>query len=321
MSRVVRSKQPGQAGAVVAVLIVLAIVVVVGGLLLFMKTVSPGYVGIVFDKSTHKVGADAIEPGWFGINPFTQSYQQYPVTIRTYEMVASEGEGAVKTDDSIKVQSTEGQQLNLDVVIQYQVVKAEAGALYTDWGGATIETVEDRVVRQYTRSAVPNIAGTEGWEQIMAGRAALSAEIQKSINADFAARHLKIVSFTIREVHLPEALKTQLDNKIAAQQKAEQQKYGLQQAKVQAEQDVAVATGKANAAKAEAEGEAAAILLRANAQAKANELLNSSLSPSVIEYARINRWDGKAPLVQGGSAAPFVQLPGSTTPAPAGDGH
>lgn len=40
----------------------------------------------------------------------------------------------MKGDDSLKVQSNEGQQLNLDTVIQYQVVKEEAGELYKDWG-------------------------------------------------------------------------------------------------------------------------------------------------------------------------------------------
>jgi regulator of protease activity HflC (stomatin/prohibitin superfamily) len=318
MIRALRSKEPGQSGLVVGIIIGLVALLGLGFFFMTVKTVSPGYVGIVFDKGTHKVSADAKEPGWFSINPFTQSYQQYPVTIRTYDMVLADTEGPVTGDDSVKVQSTEGQQLNLDVVIQYQVIKDQAGALYTDWGGADIGTVEDRVVRQYTRSAVPNIAGTHGWEEIMAGRAALSAEIQKSINSDFAARHLQIVSFTIREVHLPDALKAQLDNKIAAQQKAEQQKYALQQAKVQAEQDVAVATGKANAAKAEAEGEAAAILLRANAQSQANAKIAASLTPQMIEWQRIAKWTGVPPMVQGGGT-PFVNIPAPQ--APAGDGR
>lgn len=110
-----------------------AIVVVLGVMIVvFMawRSVNPGYVGVVFDKVNHRVTTGVLEPGWAIINPFTQSIQEYPVTIQTYAMVQKGSEGQVSGDDSLKVQSSEGQQLNLDVVIQYQVKKDEAGILY-----------------------------------------------------------------------------------------------------------------------------------------------------------------------------------------------
>ena len=81
------------------------------------RTIEPGYVGIIFDKVSRKVSARALDPGWQFINPFTQSIQQYPVTIQTYAMVQAGNEGSAAGDDSILVQSSEGQQLTLDVVI------------------------------------------------------------------------------------------------------------------------------------------------------------------------------------------------------------
>ena len=119
------------------VILTLAIVVTVGLLILIFsawRNVNPGYVGVVFDKVNHKVTTGALEPGWAIINPFTQSIQEYPVTIQTYAMVQKGSEGSVSGDDSVKVQSSEGQQLNLDTVIQYQVKKDEAAALYQDLG-------------------------------------------------------------------------------------------------------------------------------------------------------------------------------------------
>ncbi len=146
------------------------------------RTIEPGYVGIVFDKISRSVSARALDPGWQFINPFTQSIQQYPVTIQTYSMVQAAGEGSAASDDSIKIQSSEGQQVNLDVVIQYQVVKEEAGQLFQDWGGAPIEIVEDRVVRQYTRSQVPLVASCYGWEGISAAeREQISQEVSQRL--------------------------------------------------------------------------------------------------------------------------------------------
>lgn len=271
------------------------------------RTVSPGYVGIVFDKVSHKVTAQAREPGWTLINPFTQAIQEYPVTIQNYAMVQKGAEGTVAGDDSIKVQSSEGQQINLDVVIQYEVNREEAGALYQDWGGAPIETVEDRVVRQYTRSQVPVVAATYGWEEITASkRGELANKVAAALKDEFARRHLQLISFGIREVHLPEALQQALNNKIQAQQQAEQQKYQLDQAKVKAQQVQVEAEGQANALKAQASGEAQATLIRAQAQAEANKQLASSLTPELIRYQQLQRWDGRLPVFQGGGATPLI---------------
>lgn len=294
----------------------LVIIAVIAILLLGLMTsswrsISPGYVGIVFDKANHNVTAGALEPGWAFINPFTQAIQQYPVTIQTYSMVQKSGEGSSQGDDSIKVQSNEGQQINLDVVIQYQVVREEAGQLYQDWGGADITAVEDRVVRQYTRSQVPIVASKYGWEDITSSkRDVISADISKVLDSEFKRRHLRLVSFGVREVHLPESLQKALDQKIQAQQAAEQQKYQLQQAQIKAQQDVAEAEGHANALKAQAEGEAQATLTRAKAQAEANRQLAQSLTPELIRYQQLQRWDGKLPVFSGSGATPLVDVTG-----------
>jgi regulator of protease activity HflC (stomatin/prohibitin superfamily) len=312
----VPSRNIGRIGTLV---VIAAIALVLLGLMTSSwRSIQPGYVGIVFDKANHNVTAGALEPGWAFINPFTQAIQEYPVTIQNYAMVLKSAEGSTTGDDSIKIQSTEGQQLNLDVVIQYQVIRAEAGQLYQDWGGADISVVEDRVVRQYTRTQVPAIAAGYTWEQIVSSlRAEMTDKITQALHAEFARRHLDLVSFGIREVHLPDTLQKALTNKIEAQQQAEQQKYQLEQAKVKADQDKVVAQGQAQALQAQAEGEAAATRIRADAQAEANLKLAKSLTRDLIQYQQIQRWDGKLPVFSGG-ATPLINassiISGTVTP-------
>ena len=288
-------------GSRIGVLTIIAIValVLLGFVFASWRNIRPGYVGIVFDKASHEVTASALEPGWAFINPFTQSIQEYPITIQTYEMVLKGSEGVVAGDDSIKIQSNEGQQLNLDVVIQYQVKRSEAGILYQDWGGADISVVEDRVVRQYTRSQVPVIASSYTWEEIVSTkRAELVKLMEEGLRTEFARRHLDLVSFGIREVHLPEALQQALTNKIQAQQQAEQQHYQLDQARIRAEQDQVEAQGKANA-----------LLVQAEAQAQANLKLAQSVTEGLIRYQQIQKWDGKLPVFTGG-ATPLIDATG-----------
>jgi regulator of protease activity HflC (stomatin/prohibitin superfamily) len=288
----------------------------IGALLTFLllmaswQTIRPGYVGIVFDKVAHKVTSSSLEPGWAFINPFTQAMREYPVTIITYSMVQRSSEGRVVGDDSIKIQSSEGQQLNLDVVIQYQVIKDEAPQLYTDWGGAMIELVEDGLVRQYTRTQVPIVASRFSWEQITSSkRDEVVREVSRILTEEFGRRHLKMVSFGIREAHLPNSLQAALDQKIQAQQLAEQQHYQLKQAEIKAQQDVAEATGKANALKTLADGEATALLTNSRAKAEANEKLSNTLSSELLHYEQLQKWDGKLPLIVG-ATTPLMDVKG-----------
>jgi len=290
--------RPGSRIGVLTMIAIIALVLL-GFVFASWRNIRPGYVGIVFDKASHNVTASALEPGWAFINPFTQSIQEYPITIQTYEMVLKGNEGVVAGDDSIKIQSNEGQQLNLDVVIQYQVKRSEAGVLYQDWGGADIGVVEDRVVRQYTRSQVPVIASSYTWEEIVSTkRAELVKLMEEGLRTEFARRHLDLVSFGIREVHLPEALQQALTNKIQAQQQAEQQRYQLEQARIRAEQDQVEAQGKANA-----------LLVQAEAQAQANLKLAQSVTEGLIRYQQIQKWDGKLPVFTGG-ATPLIDATG-----------
>jgi len=314
-------------GRIVTLLVVAVVALILLGLTFSAwRSIRPGYVGIVFDKANHNVTTGALDPGWAFINPFTQAIQEYPVTIQTYQMVQKGSEGTVRGDDSIKIQSNEGQQINLDVVIQYQVEKAKASQLYVDWGGAPIETVEDGVVRQYTRSQVPVVVAQFGWEEITSTkRGEVVTQITDRLRGEFDKRHLNLVSFGIREVHLPQSLQEALNQKIQAQQAAEQQKYQLAQAQVKAQQDVAQATGQANAVKAQAEGDAQATLTKAKAQAEANDLLAKSITPSLIQYEQLRRWDGKLPLFTGSAGTPLIDVSrvseGMRSPSPAPTPH
>lgn len=273
--------------------IVVVLIVALG--ILSWRTILPGNVGIVFDKATHSIKRTPLEPGWALINPFTQFVQQYPITIQTYSMVYRSSTGQ-RGDDSIKVQSREGQQLNLDVVIQYRIKKEEVADLYDDWGGADMTLVEERVVRQYTRSQVPAITAQYDWEEVVSTkRTEISELIRESLTAEFSRRHMELISFGIREVHLPGSLQKALNTKIQAQQAAEQQKYQLDQAKVKADQ-----------ALVEAEGEANAMRARVQAEAEANEILARSLTPELIRYKQLQQWDGRLPIFQGNNFTPML---------------
>jgi regulator of protease activity HflC (stomatin/prohibitin superfamily) len=307
MARDLRAN-PSRAAARVGTLVIVGMVALalLVGLFSSWRTIEPGYVGIVFDKASRQV-TNTLDPGWVFINPFTQSITRYPIGVQTLVMVQTTEEGVVKGDDSVKVGSREGQTMNADVSVQYSVSRDSAAQLYQTWAGAPIQTIEDNLVRQVTRSALNDIASQYGWEEIFGEkRVEYTQKVSAELQRRFGEKFVKFESLNLRGWHLTQNLQTALDAKIAAQQAAEQQAFALRQAQIKAEQDKVVAEGEANALRARAQGEADATKIRAAAQAEANKQLAESLTPDLIRYQQLQRWDGKLPVFSGGGVTPLI---------------
>ena len=80
-----------------------------------------------------------------------------------------------------------------------------------------------------------------------------------------------------------------------SQQNADKQKIENEAAIAKAEADKQVAITNA-------EAEAQKTSIAADAQAEANRKLAESLSDTLIDYQKIQKWDGKLPTVSGGNA-------------------
>ncbi len=304
--KAVRPRRGGIIGLMTLGIAALVALVALGLVFSAWRTIDPGYVGIVFDKASRRV-TNTLDPGWVFINPFTQSITKYPVGVQTIVMVQQEQEGQVSGDDSVKVGSREGQTMNADVSVQYSVLSEQAADLYRTWAGAPIETIRDNLVRQVTRSALNDIASQYGWEEIYGEkRIEYTQKVSEELRRRFAEKYVKFESLNLRGWHLPQNLQAALDQKIAAQQAAEQQSFALKQAQIKAQQDKVAAEGQANALREQAQGEADATRIRAEAQAEANRLLSRSLTQDLIRYQQLQRWDGKLPVFSGGGATPLI---------------
>jgi regulator of protease activity HflC (stomatin/prohibitin superfamily) len=98
--------------------------------------------------------------------------------------------------------------------------------------------------------------------------------------------------YYIGSMTLPKQILDALNNKIKAIQDAQRIENEVRSAKAEAEKAVAVAEGQALAMEAVARG---------------NRALAASITPTLIELKRIEKWNGQLPQVQGGSGT-FVTL-------------
>jgi regulator of protease activity HflC (stomatin/prohibitin superfamily) len=87
--------------------------------------------------------------------------------------------------------------------------------------------------------------------------------------------------------------------------KAESEKKAdIEQAKANYESAKLDALTKIEKAKAESQS----ILMKAESQAKANRLLNESITPEILEFNKINRWNGKLPTTTLGNQGAIINL-------------
>lgn len=127
----------------------------------------------------------------------------------------------------------------------------------------------------------------------------------------------------VRDIRLPQVI---LD-KVEEVQKAKQEEQRLAMVEKQARKQQEIETiqaktklirvtteakAQAERKRLEADARAYAVLTEAKAQAKANRLLAESLSPELIRYRQIERWDGVMPkTLLGDGTVPLVNLPAS----------
>jgi regulator of protease activity HflC (stomatin/prohibitin superfamily) len=261
------------------------------------SVISPGNTGVIFNVWTGSLRT--VPQGMAWRMPWVTQVQSYPTALRTYTMVRRSGEGSASGDDSIDLPTREGQHITQDISVTYNTSEEQAGQVFKAFRGADVEDIEATFIRRTIITVSQNIAGQMALSEVISSkRNELQENIQKSLSVEIEKMGFHLDKVNLGASHLPASLETQMQQKMAAQQQAQQAEYELQKQQMLAKAEVA-----------KAEGEAQGILVRAKAQAEANRLLQSTLTANLVQSKPIDKWNGVLPQVSGG-ATPFIDLRG-----------
>ena len=271
-------------------------VIVITAVLSSFTVITPGNVGVVFNIWT---GALRSAPqGLVWRAPWITTVQSYPVALRTYTMVKRGGEGSAADDDSIDLPTREGQHIRQDLSVTYNTSVERAEQVFKSFRGADISEIEGTFIRRTIITAAQNAAGQMSLTDLISDRRGdLQTAIQTKLSGDFEQMGFRLDKVNLGAGHLPQAIEQQLQQKMAAQQQALQAEYELQKE-----------TTLAKAKVAQAKGDADATLVKAQAQSEANKLLETTLSPLLVQSKAIDKWNGDLPTYNGGGAIPFLQI-------------
>jgi regulator of protease activity HflC (stomatin/prohibitin superfamily) len=278
-----------------AVIVLLALIII-SSLSSTIVLISPGYVGVLINRSGGGVSHTPLGVGFHFKLPVTQEIEEYPVFMQTLVLTRDPKEGSPHNEE-INVNSIEGQPISCDVSLSFELDPSKVPDLYTSFR-TDINTITHGFVKQTIRQSLQEIVGnTEIVNFLGKDKAKIVAQTQEDLQKRLGEYGFLVKQFTLNEVRAPQSIVTAIEAKNTMAQEALRAQNELQKKEFEAQQKVI-----------EAEGEAKSILARAEAQAKSNKLLSESLTPSLVEYKKIEKWDGKMPQVAGSNAATLIDL-------------
>ena len=284
--------------------IVIGATILVAALFLLPSTftyINPGHVGIVIHRAGGGVDPHPLGPGIHTRVPFATGIEEYPVFLKTVVLARSNNEGTGNNDE-INVNSVEGQPLSLDVSLSFELDPSRTPNLYSTFR-TDIDQITHGFVKQAIRQSLQETVGTEPIADIIGPKKAEATTRARALIAQRLQPYgFEVKQFTINELRAPAAVMEAINQKNVMQQQALTAQNELQKNTFQAQGDSIKAAGRAKAIMAEAE-----------AQARANQLLSQSITPTLVQYELTKKWNGQMPQVTGG-ATPLLQLPTAAKP-------
>lgn len=260
------------------------------------RQVPAGNVGVkVYLTGGHKgIDHEVVGVGWemLGIN---EQLFLFPTYKQNYVWTKSPHEGRA-VDESISFQTKEGLEVNADIGITYEVVPDKVAILFAKYRKG-IDEITDIYLRNYVRDAINEAASKVGVEEAYGqGKTALLAAVETKVREQIEPEGIKLEKvYLIGQFRLPPQVLDALNSKITATQVAQQRQNEVAQAEAQARIEVA----KAN-------GDAQATLANAKAEAESNRLRAASLTPELVRYEAIKRWNGAQPMIVTGSGGSLL---------------
>lgn len=250
--------------AIRVILIVVCAVVAVGLFASMFAIIPAGHTGVV--TTFGKVSESVLQEGAHFKAPWQTVY-----TINNQ---------ITKLEVDTEAFSKDLQTVATTLAVAYRVDKSKSYSIFKEVG----RDYENVLVTPATNEVLKAIAARYTAEESVTNRAVISEGLIEELNAKLNGIGITVEDVNIINFDFSEAYISAIEEKQVAEQK-------LLKAKTEAEEK-----------KVTAQGNADAMLIEAEAEAKANKILSESVTDKLVDYKKIEKWDGKMPYATGGTA-------------------
>lgn len=262
------------------------------------KKVSSGHVGIKVHLLGGPKGVDSEELGvglyWIGVN---EELHLFPTYKQNYVWTQDATEGS-PNDEGFTFQTAEGLEVGLDMGITYYLQQDKIHHIFQKYRRG-VDEITGVFLRNHVRDALNSIGSTVPVESAYGkGKADLLTSIELKVKEAVKDDGIIVEKlYFIGKFRLPDAVTKALNAKLEATQRAQQRENEVREATAEADKKIEAARGVAESR-----------LKIAKAEADANKIVAQSLTPELVNYEKIKKWDGKLPQVSGQSAGIILDM-------------
>lgn len=280
--------------------LLIAITISTSSCFVSLTTVKGGEIGV--KRTNGKIKSEPLSAGIKLYSPVFTTIVKIPTTT-------------INKKVNLNIPSKEGLTINAEISILYRVVAEKAPDILEHIG----KGYESVVIMPVFRSALANTSAKFYAKDMHSGkRAEIENTVRDLMMQDLKDRGFVIEAVLLKRIILPKGLSQAIENKLKAEQEAQQMEFTLQKQKKEAERHVIEAEGKKKVAiiDAEAEKERKVIDAQADKQAeitraegtkKANELISESLTEKVLKnnaieaFKKLSTSDNAKTIITDGS--------------------
>jgi regulator of protease activity HflC (stomatin/prohibitin superfamily) len=264
--------------------------------------IDAGHVGLVVKLYGSEKGVQDITEvtGMVWYNPLTTQVYEFPTFVQNAVFTRDVTEGS-PTNEEFRVTMKDGLVVTFDVSMNYRVNPDKVTMIFQKYRKPLGE-LSHTTIRNYMRDAYNRISGKYTAEQLYENKMQFQVESE-----DHIRKHLAVEGFIVEQVvmlnelRLPQAVVDNINAKINARQIALKKEQEVAQERAEAQKEIEKAKGYAES-----------VRIRAEAEAEANRIVAKALSPNLIEYEKVKKWNGANPEYVGSPGSAAVMLGGSS---------
>ena len=200
------------------------------------------------------------------------------------------------TVENLTTQTKDAQFLNSVLDIKYRVNTSNAYLVFKQF--RTLKNMSENLIVPTTQRVLEHVTTQYNVIDILGEkRNTIYSELESALSEEFSKYGVEFYSISITDMDAGEALEQAITDEAVAKKAVETAEQNLLKAETEAKQKSVQAQADQDAAKIKAETK----LIEAEAEKKANELLNQSLTDTVLQMEWIEKWNGQMPTYYSGS--------------------
>lgn len=176
------------------------------------------------------------------------------------------------------------QDVTMDLAVRWHLPPERVPLVYQRLGD--IQAIVRNVLEPAVEDSLKTVVATLNAEELISQRDSLRLRLQTLLAERLAPFDLLVDGIDLVQLDFSQRFRAAVEAKQVAEQDARRASYEA----------------------ITAQRQAAARVYRAEGEAKAQELLQATLTPEVLQHQALERWNGHLPLVMGNDATPMVDV-------------